>query len=79
LNTLKTGLKIYQRIDYKRGVGSPAQVVEPKLIEARLRRGAEPQRQRAGVALSHPWRDFDYSERSIAAREKRGELCRLRK
>lgn len=56
-----------------------AQVVEPKLIEARLRRGAEPKRQREGVALSHPWRDFDYSEKSIAAREKRGELCRLRK
>lgn len=39
----------------------------------------EPKRQQAGVALSHPWRDFNYSEKSIAAREKRGELCRLRK
>jgi transposase len=64
---------------YREQEREQAQVVEPKLIEARLRRGAEPQRQRAGVALSHPWRDFDYSEKSIAAREKRGELCRLRK
>jgi transposase len=55
------------------------QVVEPKLLETRLKREAAPQPKREGVALSHPWRDFDYSERSIAAREKRGELCRSRK
>jgi transposase len=34
---------------------------------------------REGVAPNHPWRDFNYSEESIAAREQRGELCRLRK
>lgn len=28
---------------------------------------------------SHPWRAFDYSEKSMAAREKRGELCILRR
>jgi transposase len=55
------------------------QVVEPKLLETRLKRKAAPERERKGVALSHPWRDFNYSEKSIAAREKRGELCRLRK
>jgi transposase len=54
------------------------QVVEPKLLETRLKKAA-PKPQREGVAPSHPWRDFDYSEKSIAAREKRGELCRLRK
>jgi transposase len=55
-------------------------VVESKQIEAALSRPpAPPKRERRGVALSHPWRDFDYSEKSVAAREKRGELCRLRK
>jgi hypothetical protein len=54
-------------------------VVEPKLLETRLKRKAEMKPKRAGVAPSHPWRDFDYPEKSIAAREKRGELCRLRK
>jgi transposase len=55
-------------------------VVEPKLLDAALSRpAAGAKRERAGVALSHPWRDFDYSEKSVAAREKRGELCRLRK
>jgi transposase len=55
-------------------------VVEPKQIEVSLAKAAGGAgRKRAGVALSHPWRDFDYSEKSIAAREKRGELCRLRK
>jgi transposase len=57
-----------------------ARVVESKLIDAALSRPPEtPKRERGGVALSHPWRDFDYSEKSIAAREKRGELCRMRK
>ena len=65
---------LYQQQEREQG-----RVVEPKLLEARLKRKAEPQPKREGVALSHPWRDFDYSERSIAAREKRGELCRLRK
>jgi hypothetical protein len=57
-----------------------ARVTPPKLIDAALARpAAGPKRERQGVALSHPWRDFDYSEKSVAAREKRGELCRLRK
>jgi transposase len=53
-------------------------VVEPKQLAAALERPPAT-RKHSGVALSHPWRDFDYSEKSIAAREKRGELCRLRK
>jgi hypothetical protein len=57
-----------------------ARVVEPKHLDAALSRpGAGSKRERRGVALSHPWRDFNYSEKSIAAREQRGELCRLRK
>lgn len=57
-----------------------ARVVPPKQLDAELSRPATgPNSKRGGVALNHPWRDFDYSEKSIAAREKRGELCRLRK
>ena len=57
-----------------------ARVVEPKQLDAALSRpGAGSKRERRGVALNHPWRDFNYSEKSIAAREQRGELCRLRK
>jgi len=57
-----------------------ARVTPPKLLDAALSRPAVgPKRGRAGVAPNHPWRDFDCSEKSIAAREKRGELCRLRK
>jgi transposase len=65
---------VYQQQEREQG-----QVVEPKLLEARLKREAAPQPRRKGVALNHPWRDFNYSEKSIAAREQRGELCRLRK
>lgn len=57
-----------------------ARVVEPKSIDVALSRpAAGAKREREGVALSHPWRDFNYSEKSVAAREQRGELCRLRK
>jgi len=31
------------------------------------------------VPQSHPWRQFDFSENSIQARERRGGLCILRK
>jgi transposase len=65
---------------YQQQEREQARVVEPKLIDAALSRSAAaPKRERKAVALNHPWRDFNYSEKSVAAREKRGELCRLRK
>jgi hypothetical protein len=55
-------------------------VVEPKQIEAALERPAVgSKRERKGVPMTHPWRYFDCSEKSMMAREKRGELCILRK
>jgi len=67
--------QLYQEQEREQG-----RVVEPKSIAAALSRpDAARKQERQGVALNHPWRDFDYSEKSIAAREKRGELCRLRK
>jgi len=34
---------------------------------------------RGPVPLSHRWRRFDFTENSMQARERRGELCILRK
>lgn len=67
--------QLYQRQEREQG-----RVVEPKLLDAALSGpGAGPKRERKGVAPNNPWRVFDFSEKSMAAREKRGELCILRK
>lgn len=66
---------LYQKQEREQG-----RVVEPKLIGAALKRqSVVSKRERKGVAMTHPWRSFDYSENSMQAREKRGELCILRK
>jgi transposase len=57
-----------------------AKVVETKLLQpAAARAAARPKQNRGPVPMSHPWRNFDFSENSIQARERRGELCILRK
>src|SRR5947209_7989650 len=43
------------------------------------REEAAPNEKRGGVPMSHPWRRFDYTENSTQAKERRGELCILRK
>lgn len=50
---------------YRQQEREQGRVVEPKLLEARLKREAAPQPRRKGVALSHPWRDFNYSEEGV--------------
>ncbi|HVG19260.1 MAG TPA: hypothetical protein VNI02_09410 [Blastocatellia bacterium] len=55
-----------------------ARVTPPKQIDAALERPPAT-RKRGGVPMTHPWRYFDCSEKSMVAREKRGELCILRK
>lgn len=55
-------------------------VVEAKLLQpAAARAAARPKQKRGPVPLSHPWRRFDFTENSMQARERRGELCILRK
>jgi len=55
-------------------------VVEAKLLQpATARAAAGPKQKRGPVPLSHPWRFFDFSENSMLAKERRGELCILRK
>ena len=57
-----------------------AQVVPSKLLQpAAARAASQPKQKRGPVPRSHPWRYFDYSENSMQARERRGELCILRK
>jgi hypothetical protein len=53
----------------------PAMLLQP----AAARAAARPKQPREPVPLSHPWRRFDYTENSMQARERRGELCILRK
>lgn len=57
-----------------------AKVVPSKLLQpAAARAAAQPNQKRGPVPLSHPWRRFDFTENSMQARERRGELCILRK
>jgi hypothetical protein len=57
-----------------------AKVVPAKLLQpAAARAAAQPKQKRGPVPLSHPWRRFDFTENSMQARERRGELCILRK
>lgn len=57
-----------------------AKVVPSKLLQpAAARAATQPQPKRGPVPLSHPWRRFDFTENSMQARERRGEICILRK
>ena len=57
-----------------------AKVVEAKLLQpAGAQAAARSKQKRGPVPRSHPWRNFDFSENSTQARERRGELCILRK
>ncbi len=66
---------IYREQEQQQG-----KVVEAKLLQpAAARAAARPKQKRGPVPLSHPWRHFDFTENSMQARERRGELCILRK
>jgi transposase len=55
-----------------------AQVTPRKLLDQRLARTVTKPAKKYHPPMTHPWQRFDYSEKSLAAREKRGELCILR-
>jgi len=66
---------IYQEQEQQQG-----KVIEAKLLQpAAARAAARPKQKRGPVPRSHPWRLFDFTENSMQARERRGELCILRK
>lgn len=56
-----------------------AQVTPSKLLNKRLDEAAAKPRKKYHPPMTHPWRYFDYSENSMEARERRGELCILRR
>jgi hypothetical protein len=49
------------------------------LPPAAARAAARPKQKRGPVPVTHPWRLFDFTENSMLAKERRGELCILRK
>lgn len=65
---------------YREQERQQSQVTPAKMIDAALSRSqSKLARKYSRVPISHPWRNFDYSEKSIAAMEKRGDICTLRK
>jgi transposase len=65
---------------YRQQEQHQAKVVPAKLLQPAAAQAAARQKQKKGpVPLSHPWRRFDFTENSMQARERRGELCILRK
>ena len=66
---------IYREQEQRQG-----KVIESKLLQPAAARGSNrPQQKRGPVPPSHPWRHFDFTDKSMQARERRGELCILRK
>ena len=66
---------IYQEQEQQQG-----KVIESKLLQpAAARAAARPKQKRGPVPMTHPWRRFDFTENSMLARERRGELCILRR
>ena len=65
---------------YREQERQQSQVTETKMIDAALSHtSAKPPRKYSPVPQSHPWRGFSYSEKSLQAMEKRGDICTLRK
>ena len=56
-----------------------ARVIPAKLLQPAQSRPVAQTNKRGPVPMSHPWRRFDFTENSMQARERRGELCILRK
>jgi len=63
---------------YREQEQQQARVVQAKLLPSGSSPAPAPKK-RGPVPASHPWRRFDYTENSMQARERRGELCILRK
>ncbi|MGB9179073.1 MAG: hypothetical protein WCB68_07465 [Pyrinomonadaceae bacterium] len=57
-----------------------AQVMPSKLIDHALSRTVQRgKRKTYHPPMTHPWKYFDYSEKSMEAMERRGDICILRK
>src|SRR5215203_4163199 len=65
---------IYQKQEQQQG-----KVIEAKLLQPAAARAAARPKQEPGPVPSTPWRRFYFSKNSMQAKERRGELCILRK
>ena len=65
---------IYSKQEQQQG-----KVVESKLLQPAAARAAARPKQERGPVPSTPWRGFHFSKNSMQAKERRGELCILRK
>ena len=75
-SVLRFGNKVFLR--HRRA--ATGKVIEAKLLQsAAARAPARPKQKRGPVPMTHPWRFFDFTENSMLAKERRGELCILRK
>jgi transposase len=71
--------RLLEHAVYREQEQHQAKVVPSKLLHPPAARVAAQPKKRGPVPMSHPWRNFDFSEKSMLARERRGELCILRK
>jgi hypothetical protein len=65
---------IYSKQEQQQG-----KVIESKLLQPAAARAAARPKQEPGPVPSNPWRRFYFSKNSLQAKERRGELCILRK
>ncbi len=65
---------IYSKQEQQQG-----KVIESKLLQPAAARAAARPKQERGPVPSTPWRGFHFSKNSMQAKERRGELCILRK
>jgi hypothetical protein len=57
-----------------------ARIADSKALDAEPQRATERRaRKRYHPPISHPWKQFDFSEKSMQAMERRGDICILRK
>jgi transposase len=71
--------RLLEHAVYREQEQHQAKVVPSKLLLPAAARAPAQPKTRGPVPMSHPWRNFDFSEKSMLARERRGELCILRK
>lgn len=65
---------------YREHEQQQARVIPTKMLDREMSRSTPKAKRKYGpVAMSHPWRSFDYSEKSMQAMERRGDICILRK
>jgi transposase len=67
--------EIYREQERKQGQVTPSKHIDRALSQPAQRR----KRERYHPPMSHPWKYFNYSEKSMEAMERRGDICILRK